>query len=175
MSEILNSISEFFIPGLIFLIVAFGAAKKVPVYDSFIIGAKDGLKTVVEILPFILGIFIAIQAMVSSGAMDFLESLVAPLFALLHVPEELISLILLRPVSGSGSLVIMEQILNENGVDSFIGRVAAVMTGSCETVFYVLAIYFGVTCVKKTRHALHVGLIGYVIGIFASLFACMMF
>lgn len=173
MADILNSISNYFIPVFIFVIIGFGVVNKVAVYDEFIIGAKDGLKTAVEIIPFIIGIFIAIQAMTTSGALEFLESLVSPFFSLIKIPEELTSLILLRPVSGSGSLGIAEHIIRDNGADSFVGRVASVMTGSCETVFYVLAIYFGVTAVKKMRHAVPVGIFGYIVGIIASVFVCM--
>ena len=173
MSSILSTVSVLFLPFLILIILAYGIKKKTPIYDVFISGAKDGLNTCIEILPFIIGIFIAIEALTSSGAMTFIESTAAPLFRLLNIPEELISLILLRPVSGSGSLVVVERIMTESGPDSFIGRSAAVMAGSCETVFYVLALYFGVTSVKKMRHAFSAGLIGYIAGVFASVYICM--
>ena len=172
MSTILSLFSVLFLPILITLIIGYGIKTKTPIYDVFIIGAKDGLQTCVEILPFIIGIFIAIEALTSSGAMDFIERSVSPLFELLHVPKELITLIVLRPVSGSGSLVVVENIMRECGPDSMAGRIASVMAGSCETVFYVLALYFGVTSVKKMRHAFSAGLIGYVAGIIASIYIC---
>lgn len=173
MGEILNTISLFFIPVMVTVIVVYGIVKRAPVYDQFIEGAKDGLHTAVEIMPFIIAIFIAIKVMVSSGAMDFLEQLIQPLFQILGIPEELMSLILLRPISGSGSLVLVEQLFQSCGPDSYIGRSASVMAGSCETVFYVLAIYFGVTAVKNMRHSLTVGVVGYIVGVFASLFVCL--
>lgn len=173
MSDILSIFSILFLPLLITVIIAYGIKKKTPIYDVFIDGAKDGLKTCVEILPFIIGIFIAIEALTSSGAMDFIEKAVEPFFTLIGIPKELISLIFLRPVSGSGSLVVAEKIMEEAGPDSFIGRSASVMVGSCETVFYVLALYFGVTAVKKMRHAFTAGLIGYIVGIIASVYICM--
>lgn len=172
-ASVLNHISLFFIPGIITLVIFFGIFKKAPVYDLFIEGTKDGLKTAMEILPFIIAIFIGIEALVSSGAMEFLENLLGPVFQLLGIPKELISLVLLRPVSGSGSLVLVEKIISQYGPDSFIGRSASVMVGSCETIFYVLAVYFGATSVKKIRHSLSAGMIGYIVGILASLFACM--
>lgn len=172
MSDILSIFSILFLPLLITIIIAYGIKKKTPIYDVFIDGAKDGLKTCVEILPFIIGIFIAIEALTSSGAMDFIEKAVQPFFELIGIPKELISLIFLRPVSGSGSLVVAEKIMEETGPDSFIGRSASVMVGSCETVFYVLALYFGVTAVKKMRHAFTAGLIGYIVGIIASVYIC---
>ena len=172
-ASVLNNVSLFFIPGIITIVIFFGIYKKAPVYDLFIEGTKDGLKTAMEILPFIIAIFVGIESLVSSGAMNFLESFLAPVFQFLGIPKELISLILLRPVSGSGSLVLVEKIITQYGPDSFIGRSASVMVGSCETIFYVLAVYFGATAVKNIRHAVSAGLIGYIIGIFASLIACM--
>ncbi len=172
MSTILSTISVFFIPVIITVIIVYGLYKKAPVYDLFAEGAKDGIATAVEILPFIIAIFIGIEAITSSGAMDWLEKILGPVFELAGIPKELISLILLRPVSGSGSLVLAERIMEDCGVDSLVGRAASVMVGSCETVFYVLALYFGVTAVKKMRHAFAAGLIGYIVGIFASVLIC---
>jgi spore maturation protein B len=171
-AEVLSNVSLFFIPGMISVIIGYGIYKRAPIYDYFIEGTKDGLKTAAELLPFIIAIFIGIEALVSSGAMEFLENLLSPLFHLVGIPEELISLILLRPVSGSGSLVLVEKIVTAYGPDTFVGRAASVMVGSCETIFYVLAVYFGATSVKNIRHAFMAGIIGYVVGIFASLLAC---
>ena len=173
MSEILSIFSILFMPMLISVILIYGILRKVPIYDVFIRGAKDGLSTCVDILPFIIGIFIAIEALTVSGAMDFIQSAAGPFFEFFKIPEELISLIFLRPVSGSGSLVVVESIMEQAGPDSFAGRAASVMVGSCETIFYVLALYFGVTSVKKMRHAFAAGLIGYIAGIFASVYICM--
>jgi len=172
MASILSNISILFIPIMIIIIMLYAIYKRAPIYDYFIEGTKDGIKTAVDILPFIIAIFVGIESLVSSGAMEFLEGLLAPLFNFAGIPEELISLILLRPVSGSGSLVLVEKIVNQYGADSFVGRAASVMTGSCETVFYVLAVYFGATSVTKVRHALIVGLIGYIVGVFASVIVC---
>lgn len=175
MSDVLNIISILFLPILIASILIYGLKKRTPIYDVFISGARDGINTCIDILPFIIGIYIAIEALTSSGAMTFIESIITPLFDFLHIPTELISLIILRPISGSGSLVVVENIMSSAGPDSFIGRAASVMAGSCETVFYVLALYFGVTSVKKMRHAFSAGLIGYITGVFASVYICMLF
>lgn len=172
MSVILSTISVFFIPVIITVILFYGLKEKAPVYDLFAKGAKDGIATAVEILPFIIAIFIGIEAITASGAMEWLEGLLGPAFELAGIPKELMSLILLRPVSGSGSLVLAERIMADCGADSLVGRAASVMVGSCETVFYVLALYFGVTAVKKMRHAFAAGLIGYVVGIIASVLLC---
>ena len=173
MTLFLSTISIFFIPVIITVILLHGLKNKVPVYDLFSEGAKEGITTAVEILPFIIAIFVAINALTASGAIDWLQSILSPLLEILGIPEELTSLILLRPISGSGSLLLAEEIMAKHGVDTLIGRSAAVMAGSCETFFYVLALYFGVTSVKKMRHAFSAGLIGYIIGIFASVYICM--
>lgn len=172
MTDILGIFSVLFLPILITSILIYGIIKKIPIYDTFISGAKEGLKTSADILPFLIGIFIAIEALTASGAMDAIEKSVYPFFSAIGIPEELISLIFLRPVSGSGSLVVAEKIMEESGPDSFAGRAASVMVGSCETVFYVLALYFGVTSVKKMRHAFISGIAGYIVGVAASVYIC---
>ncbi len=172
MAQILNTISLFFIPAVLSVVIGYGLYRRAPIYDYFIEGVKEGLQSAVEILPFIIAIFVGIAAVVSSGAMEFLQDLAAPLFQAFGVPKELTSLIILRPVSGSGSMGVLEHVLSTYGPDSFVGRCASVMTGSCETVFYVFAVYFGVTSVKRMRHCLPVGLVGYLAGILASVFIC---
>lgn len=174
MTVFLSTISIFFIPVIITLILIHGLKAKVPVYDLFSEGAKEGIATAVDILPFIIAIFIAINALTSSGAIDWLQSLLSPFLNAIGVPEGLTSLILLRPISGSGSLFLAEEIMREHGVDTLTGRSAAVMAGSCETFFYVLALYFGVTSVKKMRHTFIAGLIGYIIGVLMSVYICML-
>lgn len=173
MTIFLSTISLFFIPVIITVILIHGLRNKVPVYDLFSEGAKDGIATAVDILPFIIAIFIAINSLTSSGAIDWLQSLFAPALDAIGIPEGLTSLILLRPISGSGSLLLAEEIMREHGVDTLTGRSAAVMAGSCETFFYVLALYFGVTSVKKMRHTFIAGLIGYIIGVLMSVYICM--
>lgn len=170
MSSLLNNLSTLFIPVVITIVISYGIYKKAPIYDYFISGAIDGLKTAAGMLPFIIAIFIGIEAVTSSGVIDLFQKLCTPLFRFLHIPSELTSIIILRPVSGSGSLVLAEQIMQKSGVDSFAGISSAVMVGSCETVFYVLALYFGVTSVKKLRHAVHAGIIGYIVGVLASVY-----
>ena len=174
MTAFLSTISIFFIPVIITVILVHGLKNKVPVYDLFSEGAKEGIDTAVDILPFIIAIFIAINALTSSGAIDWLQDLISPFLDTIGIPEGLTSLILLRPISGSGSLLLAEEIMREHGVDTLTGRSAAVMAGSCETFFYVLALYFGVTSVKKMRHTFIAGLIGYIIGVLISVYICML-
>lgn len=172
MSQIFTLLSVGFLPAMSALIIAYGLWKRAPIYDYFIEGAKSGLKTAVEILPFLIGIFIAINSLTSSGILNLIDLLLAPLLTALEVPAQLLPLMFLRAISGSCSLIILQDILENVGPDSYAGRVACVMTGGCETIIYVLALYFGVTGVKQMRHALKGGLIGYVTGIIVSIVIC---
>ena len=154
------------------VIIAYGLYRKAPVYDYFIEGAREGLKTAVDILPFMIGIYIAINGLSVSGILDAVYTVMKPFFSFAGVPVELLPLMFLRAISGSGSLIILQNILEITGPDSYTGRSACAMSGGCETVIYALALYFGVTHVKKTRHALAGGLIGYFTGIIVSLIIC---
>ena len=172
MSDFFSAVSAGFMPVMAAIIVGYGLFKKAPVYDYFIEGAKEGLKTAVEILPFMVGIYIAVNGLTVSGLLDFIYMVFEPLFKFARIPVELLPLIFLRAISGSGSFIILQNILEIAGPDSFAGRAACSMSGGCETVIYVLALYFGVTHVKKMRHALAGGLIGYCTGIAVSLVIC---
>lgn len=172
MSGLFAILTAGFIPAMAAAIIAYGLIKKAPVYDYFIDGARKGLTTAFEILPFLIGIFLAINCLSASGLLGLVNLLFHPLFSLLGVPVELLPLIFLRAVSGSGSLMIVQNIMETAGPDSYAGRTACVMAGGCETVIYVLALYFGVTHVKNMRHTLKGGLIGYITGVIVSLLVC---
>ena len=172
MSAVFQWISVMFVPILCGGILFWGAWKKAPVYDLFTEGVKEGLEAAVTMLPFLMAIFLGLETLTVSGAMDFLEELVKPLFHILGIPEQLTALILLRPVSGSGSLAVLEDTLTQVGPDSFVGRAACILSGSCETVFYVIGTYFSVTSVKKIRHCLPIGLICYAIGVLGAVWVC---
>ena len=170
MNSFFSAVSAGFMPVMAAVIVGYGLFKKAP--DYFIEGAREGLKTAVEILPFMVGIYIAVNGLTVSGLLDFIYMIFHPFFRMVHIPVELLPLIFLRAISGSGSFIILQDILEIAGPDSFAGRAACSMSGGCETVIYVLALYFGVTHVKKMRHALAGGLIGYCTGIAVSLVIC---
>ncbi len=172
MSSFFSVISTAFVPVMAALIIGYGISKKAPVYDYFIEGAKAGLSTIVDILPFMIGIYIAVNGLSASGFLNFVYAVFKPVFNLIGIPVELLPLMFLRAISGSGSFIILQNILEIVGPDSYIGRAACAMSGGCETVIYVLALYFGVTHVKKMRHALAGGLIGYATGIIVSLVIC---
>ena len=172
MTQVFTFLSVGFLPIMSALIIGYGLWKHAPIYDYFIEGARSGLKTAVEILPFLLGIFMAVNCLTSSGILNMINAVLSPVLGLLNVPAQLLPLVFLRAISGSGSLIILQDVLRTVGPDSYAGRVACVMTGGCETVIYVLALYFGVTHVKKMRHALQGGLIGYITGIVISFVIC---
>ena len=172
MSGLLSLITSGFIPAMAAAIIAYGLIKKAPVYDYFIDGAKKGLMTSFEILPFLIGIFLAINCLSASGLLGLVNTVFQPMFSLIGIPAELLPLIFLRAVSGSGSLMIVQNIMETSGPDSYAGRAACVMAGGCETIIYVLALYFGVTHVKNMRHTLKGGLIGYITGVIVSLLVC---
>lgn len=170
-----NFISLLFIPFIITAILAFGLAKKSDVYNLFIEGSKDGLKTAVTIMPYIVAIFIAIDIFKASGALEWLQNGLEPFFNLIGFPKELFPLALMKPISGSGSLGIAQKIIVQYGPDSFIGRTACLMVGSSETIFYTLAVYFGATSVKYGRHTLIVALASYIVSIIAAVTVCKLF
>lgn len=140
-------------PIVIFIIIILGLAKKVPIFDTFLKGAKEGMYSTASILPALVGLVTAVSMLKASGALDIFTSFVEPLVNFFGIPSEVVPLMFLRPVSGSGSIAIIDNIFANYGTDSFISRVASVMMGSTETTFYAIAIYFGAVGIKNTRHA----------------------
>lgn len=172
MSDILSAVSAAFLPLMITVILVHGMVKKANVYNLFIEGCQEGIKTAADILPFIIAVFLAIRLMTDSGALSVLEKVCDPVFSFFGMPEELAAFMIMRPVSGSGTLVILENLADEFGPDSFLCRSACVMMGSSETLLYAVAVYFGATSVKKMRHTVPAGIVGYIIGIWLSLVLC---
>jgi spore maturation protein B len=151
--------SAYAIPLVIAATLIFSFIKKVPIYETFVEGAKDGISLMVKILPFLLGMFVAVSIFRASGAFDVLAVILRPIGEALGIPEEVIPLGLLRPLSGSGALGMTADILQTYGPDSYIGRVASVMQGSTDTTFYILAVYFGAVGISRYRHAVICGLV----------------
>ena len=146
--------SDFVIPVFIALIMVIGLAKRVDVFSEFTDGAKENLKSAFDVLPALIALMTAIGMFKASGGLEIISSAIAPLTEFLGFPRECIPLALIRPVSGSGALAVFESILTEVSPDSFAGRVASVVIGSTETTFYTIAVYYGITNVKKTKHAI---------------------
>lgn len=170
--QIVTLISSLFVPLFIAGIVVFGLAKKVAVYEVFVKGAKQGLTTVIKILPYVIGFIFAIRIFTASGCFDFLASLLWPFLKPVGIPPEILPLALLRPFSGSASIGALTTILNRYGPDSFIGRCASTLMGSSETLFYTTALYFGSVGIKKTRYTIPAALISEISGLLASVFIC---
>ncbi len=149
---------ELFMPLFIAVVVIFGFIKKVPLFDAFVIGAKDGIMTLLKIAPTLVGLIVAVDMLKASGATDMLCELITPLAESLGFPKEIVPMVLLRPISGGGSTALLTNIYKDCGPDSFAGKVASVLAGSTETTFYAIAVYFGSVNVKKIRHTLFAAL-----------------
>jgi spore maturation protein B len=170
--EILQQISLWSIPVLLVGIPLVGLLRGIKVYDVFIEGAKDGFNVAVRIIPFLVGILVAIGMFRGSGAMDMLTSALRPAMNAIGFPPEVFPLAVLRPLSGSGSLALTTDIIKRYGADSMFARIAATMYGSSETLFYVLAVYFGAVGVKRTRHAIPSALIGDAVAAIVAVAIC---
>lgn len=170
--QVVTYVSAIFLPLFIAGIVVFGLAKKVAVYDSFIVGARQGLKTVVRILPFVVGFVFAINIFTASGCFDYIAAALSPIIEPIGIPPEILPLALMRPFSGSASISVLSTILKKYGPDSFIGRSASTLMGSSETLFYTTALYFGSVGIKKTRHTVPASLIAEVFGLVVSVLFC---
>jgi spore maturation protein B len=169
---ILKEISKYAIAFVFLIILLSGAYNGVKVYDIFVDGAKEGAYTILKIIPSLVGLFVAIEVLKASGALELIIYAVAPLTTITGIPREVLPLVLLRPISGSASLAMVVGIIENYGPDSFIGRVASVMMGSTETIFYTLAIYFGSVGIKKIRYALFVALVADTVSILLSVWVC---
>lgn len=145
---------DFVMPLFACTVVVFGLIKKVPVFDVFLKGVKEGIAILYSIAPTIMGLVFAVDLLRSSGAVDVICNFVAPAAEYLGFPKEIVPMVLLRPVSGSGSTALLTSLYQDCGPDSFAGRVASVLAGSSETTFYAVATYFGCIKVKKIRHTL---------------------
>ncbi len=167
-TNIVNIISIVAIPALILFVVVYGVVKKVKIYESFVEGAKEGFNVGVRIIPYLVAMLVAVGIFRAAGAMEILSSILAPVTKLIGMPPEVLPMAIVRPLSGSGALGMMSEIIKSHGPDSLIGRMVSVMMGSSETTFYVLAVYFGAVGVTKTRQAVPAGIIADVVALLAS-------
>lgn len=158
------------IPSIIVLIILFALKTRTPAYETFIEGAGDGMKIVLRIFPSLLAVLVAAQMLRTSGAIDMIINFIAPVTDFLKIPREVMPLALIRPVSGSGALGILADILNVYGADTKIGMAASVIMGSTETTFYCLCVYFAATKVKYTKRVITCAVIGDIIGILTGVF-----
>jgi spore maturation protein B len=171
-----NEFSKYIIPFLLVGIPFYGLLiKKVKVYETFVEGAKDGFTIAVRIIPYLVAILVAIGMFRASGALDLLLNFLSPVLTLIGFPPENLPLALMRPLSGSGSLGLLTDLINAHGPDSLIAKIGATMFGSTETTFYVLAVYFGSVGIRKTRHALVAGLFADAVGVLSAVYICQFF
>ena len=155
----LDVVSVFVLPLLIVGFPLWGLYKKVPVYEEFVTGAKEGFGVAVSIIPYLVAILFAIAMFRASGAMDFLIDGLRPVLGLVGIPPEVLPMAIVRPLTGSGSVAVLADMVQRYGEDSILVKMAATMFGSSETTFYVIAVYFGAVGVRKTRHAVPAGLL----------------
>lgn len=166
--QVIKFFSNLAMPMVIFFIVLYGVTEKVKVFDNFLEGAKEGIKTTFSILPTLIGLFLAIGVLRSSGVLDFIIKLSSPILEIFNFPSELMPLAILRPISGSASIAVATDIMKQAGVDSLIGNIASTIMGSTETTLYTIAIYTSCIKIKKTRFILLVALTADITGIIVS-------
>ena len=172
MVDIINIASVAIIPIIMSIILIHGCINKVDLYDCFVEGAKEGFKSAIRIIPYLIAIFIAIGLFRKSGSMEILTKILSPLGRLAGIPQETMPLFIIRPISGSASLGVLKDIITTYGPDSFIGRVSSTMMGSAETIIYTMAVYFGAVGIKDSRHTLGAALVSHLAGTIASVVIC---
>jgi spore maturation protein B len=162
------------IPLMIGFILLYGTFKKVPTYETFVEGGKEGIEIAFSIIPYLVGMLVAITIFRASGALEFFVGMMKPALDAIGVPSEIVPLAFIRPISGTAALGMTTDLIAAYGPDSFIGRLAAVMQGSTDTTLYILTVYFGAVGVKKMGDALKVGLLADLLGIAAAIFIVML-
>lgn len=172
--EIVNYLSNIAMPFMIFIIVIYGLIEKNKIFDTFLEGAKEGIEIVFNIFPTLIGLFVAIGALRSSGIIDAIVNFLNPVLKIIQFPSEVMPLAILRPISGSGSMAIATDIMKNFGVDSNIGLIASVIMGSTETTLYTIAVYTSSVGIKKTRLIIIPALIADIVGMIVSVIVCSM-
>ncbi len=162
-------VSKIVLPIIIFVIIISGVKKKINVYDTFLEGAKEGLITTFNIFPSVIAMIFAINIFLDSNVLGFIIKLLNPILGTVSFPIEIIPMALLRPISGTASLAIMNDIFKNFGPDSFIGRLASILQGCTDTTVYVIALYFGSIKITKIKHSLWVGLFADLVGIMMAI------
>lgn len=172
LQSIIGGISLWALPCIIVTILTVGMFKKIPIYETFTEGAKDGFKVAVNIIPYLVAIIVAISMLRASGAIEMLATALASVLAKFKVPAEVLPVIFVRPLSGSAALGLFSDVATTTGATSYATKLSAVMVGSSETTFYVLAVYFGSIGITKFRYALWVGILADIIAAVMSIIVC---
>ena len=165
---VINVISLWLVPVIILVILVWGLLKRVAVYETFVDGAKDGLRVAVNILPYLVAIIVAVSMLRASGAIELVQSAFFGVFEALKIPADVLPIMVVRSLSGSAVLGLLSDVVQNFGTDSYPAKLAAVMVGSSETTFYVLAVYFGSVGIKKFRHAMLAGILADFVGIISA-------
>lgn len=166
--KIINYLSIIAVPAVILIILLYGIFERKNVFDIFLKGAEEGFKMSIKIFPTLVGLFLAIGALSSSGILDFIINILTPLLKILKIPPEIMPLAILRPISGSGSIAIATDLMKKFGVDSLIGLIVATIMGSTETTLYTIAVYTSSVKIKKIRFVLFAALMADLTGIIVS-------
>ncbi|EKN63079.1 spore maturation protein [Schinkia azotoformans] len=156
--NVINIISLWMIPVIIGFILLYGTIKRVPTYETFVEGGKEGIQIAFSIIPYLVGMLVAITVFRESGALDFFMNLIRPYLMAIGIPADIVPLAIIRPISGNAALGITSDLIATHGPDSFIGRLASTMQGSTDTTLYILTVYFGAVGIRKMGDALKVGL-----------------
>lgn len=165
----ITSVSAWLIPCFIFIVLLTAMWKKIPSYELFVEGGKEGIKMAFSLLPFLVGMIVSITILRSSGALDAFIGILSPVLTFLGFPPDVLPLALIRPISGTAALGMTAELIDTHGPDSFIGRLASTMQGSTDTTLYIITIYFGAVGIRKMGYALKVGLLADIIGIIAAI------
>jgi len=172
MKEILNAVSVCILPAIILFVIIYALIKRTPVYEAFVDGAKEGFWVSVKIIPYLVAIMAAVAMLRASGVLEWLAEILKTPLEYFKIPIDTLPLMLTRSLSGGATLGVFSDIVNANGADSYAAKLAAVITGSSETTFYVLAVYFGSIGIKKFRHAVLTGILADITGIVAAVIIC---
>lgn len=170
--RVVDAISKLSIPLLLSIFPLYAALRGVKVYEEFVDGAKEGFEVAIRIIPYLVAILVAIGMFRAAGGIDLLSRVLAPAMNALGFPADLLPLVIMRPLSGSGSLGIFTELVKNIGPDTLVARTAGTIFGSTETTFYVLAVYFGSVAVKRSRHALLAGLTGNIVAVIVAVIVC---
>ena len=166
--SIINAISVWILPLMLIIILTIAMFKKVPVYEAFTDGAKDGFRVAIDIIPYLVAIIVAVSMFRASGIIDYIGHLLNGVLSIFKVPVDVLPVMIVRSLSGSAALGIFSDIANHFGPDSYATKLSAIIVGSSETTFYVLAVYFGSVGISKVRYAMIVGIFADIIGIVAA-------
>ena len=159
---------DYIVPGILLAATIGALRKKENAYDILLSGAEEGMKLLVSILPALILLLTSVHMLKASGAVEVLSKLLSPLFSCFGIPPETAMLVLIRPISGSAALAVGADLMTQYGVDSLIGRTAAVMLGSTETTFYIISVYFGAAGIQKTRYCIPAALFADFVGFFMA-------